>query len=215
MRPPSWIVLTAAFVAATAAACSHDTTPPAPQGPGLGGVMVDVARRFELSGRAALAGRFELAEFEVGEIQESFEDDVPRAQLPKEGPTAHIPSVAKAFAATNLPELKNAAHSKDGKAFTDAFARAADACNGCHLASEKAFIQVPRAPGKPVPNLDPVGAAPEAASGSGSGSASASVSGAASAPPPATVKPAATATPRPTTTATPPRPSASPFSPQF
>jgi hypothetical protein len=169
--------------------------------------MVDVARRFELSGRAALAGRFELAEFEVGEIQESFEDDVPRAQLPKEGPTAHIPSVAKAFAATNLPELKNAAHSKDGKAFTDAFARAADACNGCHLASEKAFIQVPRAPGKPVPNLDPVGAAPEAVPASGSGSAAASA--------PATVKPAATATPRPTTTATPPRPSASPFSPQF
>src|SRR5579863_10292788 len=63
----------------------------------LGNVMAEVARRFELAGRAANANRFELAEFEAGEIAELFETDVPNAELPKEGPTAHIPAMAKSF----------------------------------------------------------------------------------------------------------------------
>jgi hypothetical protein len=118
--------------------------------------MVDVARRFEVAGRAAAANRFELAEFEAGEIEELFESDVPGAELPKEGPTAHIPAMAKAFLQTNPPELKRAAHAKDAKAFADAFAHTAAACNGCHQASEKGFIQVPSVPGRTVPDLDPV-----------------------------------------------------------
>ena len=39
--------------------------------------MVQVARRFEIRGGAANANRFELAEFEAGEIEELFESDVP------------------------------------------------------------------------------------------------------------------------------------------
>ena len=65
--------------------------------------MVEVARRFEIAGRAMNANRFELAEFEVGEIEELFEDDVPDAELPKEGPTAHIPAVAKGFLKRTCP----------------------------------------------------------------------------------------------------------------
>jgi hypothetical protein len=124
---------------------------------GLGTVMSDVARRFELAGRAVLANRFELAEFEAGEIRELFETDVPAAELPKEGPTAHIPAMAKAFLATNAPELQKAAASKDRKAFEAAFEHTAAACNGCHAASEKGFIQIPAVVGKVVPDLDLVG----------------------------------------------------------
>jgi hypothetical protein len=116
--------------------------------------MVEVGRRFELAGRAAVANRFELAAFEAAEIEEAFADDLPNAQLPKEGPTAHIPGAAKAFAATNLPELRRAADRRDSSAFAEAFARAADMCNACHTASEKPFIQVPRLPGRPVPDLE-------------------------------------------------------------
>ena len=119
-------------------------------------MMADVARRFELSGRAAVANRFELAEFEAGEIGELFETDVPAAELPKEGPTAHIPGMAKAFLATNAPDLQKAAASKDRKTFDAAFQRTAAACNGCHAASAKGFIQIPVVAGKPVPEVDPV-----------------------------------------------------------
>jgi hypothetical protein len=47
--------------------------PPAQwEAPGLGEVMTQVGRRFEVAGRAAAANRFELAAFEVGELQELF-----------------------------------------------------------------------------------------------------------------------------------------------
>jgi hypothetical protein len=118
--------------------------------------MVEVGRRFEIAGRAAAANRFELAEFEAGELGELFENDVPGAELPKEGPTAHIPALAKAFLETSPPELKKAAQSKNARAFGDAFAHAAAACNGCHQASAKGFIQVPSVPGKGVPELEPL-----------------------------------------------------------
>jgi len=121
----------------------------------LGNVMVQVARRFEIAGRAANANRFELSEFEAGEIEELFETDVPAAELPKEGPTAHIPAMAKAFLEAGVPPLKSAAAAKDRAAFAAAFQRAATLCNACHQASAKGFIQVPSEPGKGVPDLDP------------------------------------------------------------
>jgi hypothetical protein len=117
--------------------------------------MVQVARRFEIAGRAANANRFELSEFEAGEIEELFETDVPAAELPKEGPTAHIPAMAKAFLEVGVPPLKSAAAAKDRTAFDAAFQRAASLCNACHQASAKGFIQVPSEPGKNVPDLDP------------------------------------------------------------
>jgi hypothetical protein len=121
----------------------------------LGNVMVQVARRFEIAGRAANANRFDLSEFEAGEIEELFETDVPAAELPKEGPTAHIPAMAKAFLEGGVPPLKSAAAAKDRAAFVAAFQRAASLCNACHQASAKGFIQVPSEPGKGIPDLDP------------------------------------------------------------
>jgi hypothetical protein len=129
---------------------------PRAEAPGLGEVMAQVGRRFEVAGRAAAANRFELAAFEVGELQELFENDVPRASLPKEGPTAQIPSMAKAFLETIPPELARAAASKDRGAFDAAFQHAAAMCNACHEAAAKRFIQVPWVPGQSVPVLDPL-----------------------------------------------------------
>jgi mono/diheme cytochrome c family protein len=117
--------------------------------------MVSVGRRFEVAGRAVVANRFDLASFEVGEIEEAFEDDVPSAELPKEGPTAQIKPMALAFLKTNVPDLKKGAASKDVATFRAAFERTAAACNACHQAAEKGFIQVPTIPGKGVPDLEP------------------------------------------------------------
>jgi hypothetical protein len=145
-----------------ALACSRSSSTPA-EGTqatapkeSLGNVMAQVARRFELAGRAANANRFELAEFEAGELEELFETDVPGAKMPKEGPTAQIPILAKAFLSTNAPELKKAAVARDRTAFSLAFRSAAAACNACHQASAKAFIQVPTEMGRAVPDVDPL-----------------------------------------------------------
>jgi mono/diheme cytochrome c family protein len=151
------------FIATFLAACGCSRAGPYADSKGetpaarrLGEVMVGVGGRFETAGRAAIAGRFELAEFEASEIGEAFEDDVPHAVMPKEGPTAHIPVLAADFARTLVPELQKAAASKDSAAFSRAFAAAAAACNACHAASGKPFLQVPAVPGKPVPDVEPV-----------------------------------------------------------
>ena len=148
-----------AAVLATAPGCSRPAPPPPEQkaeGPGLGEVMVTVGRRFETAGRAAVANRWELAAFEAGELGELFEQDVPHASLPKEGPTAQIPAMTKAFLASVPPDLARAAGSRDRAAFAAAFERAATQCNACHAAAEKGFIQVPTAPGQSVPVVDPL-----------------------------------------------------------
>jgi mono/diheme cytochrome c family protein len=165
MRTHAWLLgllaLTASCEKTGAAPVASGSADAGAAGPsadaeGLGEVMLQVGRRFETAGRAAAANRFELAAFEAGELQELFESDVPRASLPKEGPTAQIPGLAKAFLATAPPELTRAAEAKDGAAFAAAFQRAAAQCNGCHASAEKAFIQVPTVPGQSVPILDPL-----------------------------------------------------------
>jgi mono/diheme cytochrome c family protein len=142
-----------------ATSCTREA-PPAPEktadAPGLGEVMVIVGRRFEMAGRAAVASRWELAAFEAGELGELFESDVPRAQLPKEGPTAQIPAMASAFLQSVPPDLQKAAEAKDRAKFAAAFERAAGQCNACHVSAAKAFIQVPTVPGQAVPSVDPL-----------------------------------------------------------
>jgi hypothetical protein len=151
-----------------AAGCTRPAPPPEQKAdaPGLGEVMVVVGRRFETAGRAAVANRWELAAFEAGELEELFEDDVPHAQLPKEGPTAQLPAMAKAFLESVPPDLLKAAETKDRAKFAAAFERAAAQCNACHASAAKAFIQVPTVPGQPVPVLDPL---PAASAGGGAG----------------------------------------------
>jgi hypothetical protein len=156
MRTTPWLPLL--FV--LTAGCSRTSEAPHPDAPGLGEVMVQVGRRFETAGRAAAANRFELAAFEAGELAELFENDVPRATLPKEGPTTQIPAMAKAFLEAIPPELTRAASSNDRAAFAAAFGHAAAACNACHVAAAKGFIQVPSLPGQSVPVLDPLPAPP-------------------------------------------------------
>jgi hypothetical protein len=125
----------------------------------FGDVMAHVGRRFELSGRAAQAGRFELCAFEVDELGELFEDVLPHAMPPKVSGGIDLAGVADAFLKTHPPELARAAKAQDGAAFAGAFARAAQTCNACHEATGHAFIEVPTELGAAVPRLDPVPAA--------------------------------------------------------
>ncbi len=131
--------------------------PPAPVAQtSYGNAMADVARRFELLGRAAAAGRFELAEYQLGEIGEQFEDTLPHASLPREGHPEVLPATASAFVHSNLPDLQRALASRDRAAVMAAFERTATACNGCHRASGHGFIEIPLVAGRSVPNTDPV-----------------------------------------------------------
>lgn len=154
-------LLVALCLAGLLASCSKGG-PAGGEARGLGDVMVDVGRRFEVLGRAAAANRYELAAYEADELGEIFQNDVPRASLPKEGPTAQIPALAKQFLASAQPALLKAAQARDPVAFASAYADAAGQCNACHQSAEKGFIQVPATPGMGVPVLAPVPYVPPA-----------------------------------------------------
>jgi len=128
----------------------------AASGPRYGELMAEVGRRFERLGRAFRGNRLALAEFELGEIGEVFEEDLPKAEPPRESAGVNLAGVAQAFRETNLPELETALRSKDPAAFKAAYARAAETCNGCHRTSWHAFVEVPAEPGAAVPRLDPL-----------------------------------------------------------
>jgi hypothetical protein len=149
--------LAALGLASLLASCSKGAPP---EGRGLGDVMVDVGRRFEVLGRAAVANRWELAAYEADELGEIFENDVPHASLPKEGPTAQIPGLSKAFLQSAPPALVKAAQAKDPVTFNAAYGEAASLCNSCHQSAEKGFIQIPALPGQAVPVLVPVSLMP-------------------------------------------------------
>jgi mono/diheme cytochrome c family protein len=130
---------------------------PAPEsGPRYVELMSEVGRRFEFAGRSMRAGRLALAAYELEELQEIFDDDLPKAAPPRVTGGADLPGVAAAFRQTNLPELLAAVRARDARAFGAAYARAAETCNGCHRASGHEFIEVPTLPGAAVPRLDPL-----------------------------------------------------------
>lgn len=153
-----------AVVVGATLGCSRPTnTQPAGEGPAAsasrptwGAAMGEVGRRFELVGRAATAGRVEFARYQLGEIEEVFEDTLTHADPPHEGQPAVLPPMRAAFLQTNIPELRRALDARDRQGFATAFAHTATACNGCHQASGHGFIEVPTTPGVSVPRLDPV-----------------------------------------------------------
>ena len=87
---------TAAVVPATPA-----TVTVAPAARRFGDAMSEVARRFDRAGRAVEAGRWDLADYDLGEIEEVFEQDIPHAERPPDVPVDPTP-IAAAFAANAL-----------------------------------------------------------------------------------------------------------------
>lgn len=139
-------------------AAASPGAPPAAAAPTVsyGAVMADVGRRFEVLGRAGAARRFELAEYELGEIEETFAGALPGAERPKEGHPEVLPGQQTAFVEQVVPEVRRGIATGDPAAFTAAFGKAAERCNACHQASGHGFIEVPTQPGHTIPNLDPL-----------------------------------------------------------
>lgn len=153
------LLLTAASLLGACSRPSHDESrePTEPSTRvAYGAAMADVARRFEQLGRATTGGRFELAEYHLGEIAESFEETLPSAVPPREGHPEVLPAMVSAFLQTNVPDLRRALATRDRTQAAAAFERTATACNGCHQASGHAFIEVPVIAGRTIPNTDPV-----------------------------------------------------------
>lgn len=121
-----------------------------------GALMSEVGRRFELLGRAALAGRAELAAFELHELEEALEE-LPRLPAPSRldaDAARRLRDAANAFSREAPPVLAKALADPSGLA--RGYAQVAGSCNACHRNFGHPFIEIPTEPGRGVPRLDPV-----------------------------------------------------------
>jgi hypothetical protein len=112
--------------------------------PGVGTVMIEYSGRYTNMYYAAKGGNWELADYmlkEAREIQEVGETTRPERA-----------SSLKAFEQAYLDPLEKTIKAKDLKAFTTAFNRGIEGCNGCHASSGFPFIkyQLPKASLSPL-----------------------------------------------------------------
>ena len=121
----------------------------------FGPLMLQVGHRLELSGRAARAGRWELAAYEVHELTEVYEGPLLEAPAPPE-----VHARIEPFIESCLEPLEQAARAHDMARFEREFATTTIGCNACHATANVPFIEIPSELGVEVPRMTPVEAPP-------------------------------------------------------
>ena len=142
--------LIGAMMLGTAAAKAQDTAKPAmpmqetnaPMVPGLGEIMTLQQLRHIKLWFAGRAGDWPLADYEMGELNEGFED----VNKLLGGHT-----VDKAVGAP-MQALQKIIENKDRAAFTVAFDQLTVGCNSCHRTLERGFIAIQRPTSLPYSN---------------------------------------------------------------
>ncbi|MGD0332601.1 MAG: hypothetical protein ABSA90_05030 [Xanthobacteraceae bacterium] len=150
MKPIFAVLVAAVLLAPLTAGAQEPSTPHAatpgpasePYEPGLGEIMALQQMRHIKLWFAGRAGNWPLADYEIDELKEGF-DDVNRRLG---GDT-----VEKAVGA-QLAALEKAVAAKDRAAFASAFDKLTAGCNSCHQALDHAFIIIQRPTSLPYSN---------------------------------------------------------------
>ena len=144
-------ILVVVVVALAIGSCGHSARPVSRSGPRrVGEAMLEVGMRFERAGRAVLNERWELAAYDVDELEEIFEDDLFRSKWMGNTEVARL---AREFTARSIPALRGAVRGHDHTSTVSAAADAARSCNACHRAAGLPFIQISESLGASVPVL--------------------------------------------------------------
>ena len=123
--------------------------PKEPFTPGLGEIMTLQQMRHLKLWFAGQAVNWPLADYELDELKEGFEDIVKYHPTHDEVPTG---TMATAVVEKEVAELNKAIEAKNRKQFVAAYDRLTASCNACHQSSKKAFIVVQRPVANPYPN---------------------------------------------------------------
>jgi hypothetical protein len=114
--------------------------------PRLADLMIEAQLRYFKLWYAGRENNWELADFEVEQIRESFD------HAARIFPT--IPLASKYMIIQPASELDNAIEAKDSAKFAKAFDKLTAACNGCHEAARLGFIVIRE------PRMSPVETSP-------------------------------------------------------
>src|SRR4051812_21592797 len=123
--------------------------PKEPYMPGLGEIMTLQQMRHLKLWFAGQARNWPLADYELDELKEGYEDIVKYYPTKDDAPTGVM---ASAVIEKEVADLNKAIEAKDRKQFTTAFDKLTASCNACHQSSKKTFIVVQRPPANPYAN---------------------------------------------------------------
>jgi hypothetical protein len=119
--------------------------------PGLGEMMSLQQMRHVKLWFAGQAENWDLADYEIDELGEGFDDVVKFHPTHKDSPVAPKDAIPRMVTAP-LGDLRKAVAAKDSAAFSQAFDGLTAACNNCHQATNFGFNAVQRPATNPYPN---------------------------------------------------------------
>ena len=127
----------------------HHAAKPAGYAPGLGEIMTLQQMRHAKLRLAGSQKNWELAEYELDELREGF-DDVQKYHETHDA--IPVGAMVKSLTPAPLEALDKAIAAKDAAAFAKSFDQLTGACNACHRAAQRGFIVIVRPTTSPYPN---------------------------------------------------------------
>lgn len=154
LRIPSLVALGMVLVAGAAQAASmHSRAAPravaAAPGSGLGEIMSLQQMRHSKLWFAGSAGNWPLADYELDELKEGF-DDVLKLFPVHDG--VRLAPLVGVIEKAAIPDLAKTIAAHDAAKFADAFDGLTAACNGCHQSAKHGFIVIQRPTSLPYTN---------------------------------------------------------------
>ena len=119
--------------------------------PGLGEIMTLQQMRHTKLWLAGQANNWDLADYEIKELGEGFDDVVKFHPTHEESPVDPKDAIPRMVTAP-VNDLKAAVMKKDKKAFQEGYDALTKACNDCHKATNFGFNVVQRPATNPYPN---------------------------------------------------------------
>jgi hypothetical protein len=146
------LVVLIGMLTAAAAGCGRPaSTESEGYAPGLGEIMSLQQMRHAKLYFAGQAENWELAAYELDEIDEGFDDVLKYHPTHKDSPVAPKDAIPR-IVTEPLRQLKAAVDKKDSAAFGPAFDALTAACNNCHEATNFGFNIVQTPTSNPYPN---------------------------------------------------------------
>jgi hypothetical protein len=151
-RHPVWLAAVVVVLFATACRITtSETAAPAGYVPGLGEIMTLQQMRHSKLWFAGEGGNWALADYEVKELGEGFDDVVKYHPTHEDAPVAPRDAIPRIVTAP-MADLQAAVAKKDRDVFEHAFDAVTDACNSCHRAMNFGFNVLQRPTSNPYTN---------------------------------------------------------------
>ena len=110
--------------------------------PGLGDLMLVIQQHHAKLYYAGTKKNWTLAAYELGEIQETFEDAERLYPTPFKGVSMPLPKMIPAMTKGSMAAVQQAIQQKNEKSFVQAYQNLSNSCSSCHADENHPFIKI-------------------------------------------------------------------------